>query len=85
MQREHTEDDLWCSVMPCANDRRMVLILERGTPEIDKADIGRVENPLRLGLISSSARYGYHSEVITDKEDVFRFEVGVDEVEVMEN
>jgi len=35
-----TKYDLWCSIMPRTDNRRMILILERGRSKIDQSDIG---------------------------------------------
>lgn len=55
-----TENDFWCTVVPCADDAGMELVVERCAAEIDKSDLGIPENVLgfRVGALQrGSAKF----------------------------
>lgn len=84
------EDDLWRTVVPSANDRRMILIVESRAPKINKVDLWAQKHPPELGGSGRQRARRRNVPVVreglicvTDEEDVLGFQVGVDEVEVV--
>lgn len=86
------EDDLRSSVVPCRDHRRMVFIIERGGTEINQPNLAVKEDSslpsvagVCVGRGGDGAVVGEGLVVVADKEDIFGLQVGMDEVEVMEN
>lgn len=86
------QDDLGCPVMPRGNNGRMVFVVERGRAKINESDLAVEENAPLAGVAGIRVRGGWDGAVVgeclvcvADKENVFGLEVGMDEVEVMED
>jgi hypothetical protein len=86
------EDDLGGAVVAGGDDGGVVLVVEGGGAEVDEADV-RVEQDAALAGVArdglggggDGAVVGEGLVGVADEEDVFGFEVGVDEIEVMED
>lgn len=87
-----TEDDLWGPVVPSGHNRRVVLILKGRRSKVNQPDL-RVKEHLPLSSLSiDGSRRRRNSAAICEclvrtitQKDVFWFEIGVDEVQVMED
>ena len=86
----NTEYDLWCSVVSRAHDRAVIFIVESGRSKINQVDLRRKQHSPELGTsCCESGRRGYVAVVgeglirMTEQEDVFRLQIGVNEVEIV--
>ena len=87
----YSEDDFWRPVMPRTDHRRMVFVIKRGRPKVDKVDMRTQEysSELRAPRVQrAAARYVpivcECLVVVIEQKDILRLEVGVDEVQVVE-
>ena len=86
------EDDFGRTVVARGDDAGVILIIKSGGAEIDEPDF-RVEEDFALigaagcgvGGGRDPAGIGEGLVIVVDEEDIFRFEIGVNEVEVMED
>lgn len=88
----HVQDDFRGPVMPGGNDGRVVLIVKRGRPEINQSNFTIQKNASLACVSRGRVRRRWDGPVvgeglvgIADEQDVFGFQVGVDEVEVVKN
>ena len=88
----HVQDDFRGPVMPGGNDGRVVFVIKRGRPEINQSDVTIQKNSSltcvprrRVGRRWDCAVVGEGLVGIADEQNVFGFQVGVDEVEVVKD
>ena len=86
------EDDLRCPIVACGHDRRVVFVIEGGRAKVDEANLAVKEDSslariagVRMGGGRDGAVIGEGLIGTADEEDVFRFEIGMDEVEIVED
>lgn len=91
MRLTDAENYFWRPIMPCADNARVVFIIECCTPKVDQVDMRRKQNPpeLRTPRSQRTARrdipiIGERLVCVTEEQDVLGLEVGVDEVEVVQ-
>ena len=85
------QDNLRRPIMPRTNNTRMILIIERRTPKINQVDLRTQQNPPKLRAPRSQRAARWDIPVIskrlvrmTQEQDVLGFEIGMDEVEVVQ-
>lgn len=86
------EDDLRCPIVSRRDYRGMVLIVEGGGTKIDQPNLTVKEDPSLPSITGVCVRGGGDGAVVgeslvvvADEEDVLRFQVGMDEVEIVKN
>lgn len=86
------QDNLRSPIVPCRNDGGVVLIIKCGRAKVNQSDLAVKENTSLASVAGVRVRGGGDRAVVreclvgvADKEDVFRFQIGMDEVEVMKN
>ena len=86
------KNDFGSTIMSCRDDGGVIFIVECGRPKVDKPDL-RVEQDFSVTRgAGSGGRGGRDVAVIrecliriVDKQDVFRFQISVDQVKVVKN
>lgn len=86
------QDNLRSPIMPCRNDGGVVLIIKGGRAEVDQSDLAVEENTSLASVAGVCVRGRGNRAVVgeglvgvANKEDVFGFQIGMDEVEVVKN
>ena len=86
------QNDFGGAVMPGRHDGRVVFIIEGGGAKINEPDLAIEKDSPLPGTAVNCGRRGGDGTVIgeglvcvANKEDVFGFEVGMDEVQVMQD
>ena len=85
------QNDLWCSIMSCRHDRRVIFIVESGRPKINEPNFTVKQYATLPSRPRRSQRRRRYVPVISEgliqtihKKDILGLQVGMDEVEVME-
>lgn len=88
----HIQDDLRRPVMPRRYHRRVILVVECGRPKVNQADLAVQQHPSLPGVPGRGMRGGWDASVVGErliavayKEDILGLQVGVDEVEIVED
>ena len=86
------QDDLRSTVMSGGDDRRVIFVLERGRSEIDQTNL-RIEQ--HLAITDRSGDRGRRRGDLTtvgeglvspiDEENIFRLQIGMNQVEIMQD
>ena len=63
----------------------MTFVLKHGASKVDQANDSRFKDALRLRPALAGIRYWPHAIIAADKQDIFRLEVGMDDLEPVKN
>lgn len=81
------QDDLWCPIVACGHNGRVVFIIKSGRAKVDETNLTVEEDPSLARITGVCVGGGRDGTVIgkglvgaADKENVFRFEIGVNEI-----
>lgn len=85
------ENDLRRAVVSCADDRAVVLIIERRASKVDKVNLRAEQDATEFGRPGRQCARGRNVAVVSEglvsmaqEQDILGLEVGVNEVEVVE-
>ena len=86
------ENNFRCPIMPCGDNRGVVFIVERGRTKVNEPNLTVKKNPpltrvarICMGRRGDGTVIGEGLVGAADEEDVFGFEVGVNEIQVMKD
>ena len=85
------QNDFRSAIMPSANDGTMVFVIKGCGAKVDQADVGIKEDPALFGRSLGQGRgsgnvpaVGECLVVVIDQENVFRFEICMHELQIMQ-
>jgi hypothetical protein len=86
------QNNLWCPIVTGGHNRRVVFIIKCGRAKVNETNLTVEKDPSLARIAGVGVRGGRDGAVVSkglvgaaDEEDVFGFQIGVDEIQVVED